>query len=49
MDGSDGVVDHLIITGVKFSDRVLGKGAYGTVFAVDYNNNTCAAKKFILF
>ena len=42
---SDDVVNHLVIKGVKFSDRILGRGAYGTVFAVDYNNTTCAAKE----
>ena len=44
MDGDD-VVKHLIITGVKFTDRVLGRGAYGRVFAVEYNGVTCAAKE----
>ena len=44
MDGDD-VVKHLIITGVKFIDRGLGRGAYGSVFAVEYNGITCAAKK----
>ena len=44
MDGDD-AVKHLIITGVKFPDRELGRGAYGRVFAVDYNGVTCAAKE----
>ena len=44
MDGDD-VVKHLIITGVKFTDRVVGRGAYGRIFAVDYNGVTCAAKE----
>ena len=44
MDGDD-VVKHLIITGVKFTDRELGRGAYGRVFAVEYNGITCAAKE----
>ena len=44
MDGND-VVKHLIITGVKFTNRELGRGAYGRVFAVDYNGVTCAAKE----
>ena len=44
MDGDD-VVKHLVITGVKFTDRVLGRGAYGRVFAVDHNGVTCAAKE----
>ena len=44
MDGGD-VVKHLIITGVKFTDRVVGRGAYGRVFAVEYNEITCAAKE----
>ena len=41
----DDVVKHLIITGVKFTDRYLGSGAYGRVFAVEYNGVTCAAKE----
>ena len=41
------VVKHLIITGVKFSDRQLGQGAFGKVFAVDYNGVTCAAKEIL--
>lgn len=44
MDSED-VVKHLIITGLKFTDRELGRGAYGRVFAVDYNGITCAAKE----
>ena len=44
MDGDD-VVKHLIITGVKFTDRELGLGSYGRVFAVDYNGVMCAAKE----
>ena len=44
MDGDD-VVKHLIITGVRFTDRELGRGAYGRVFAVEYNGVTCAAKE----
>ena len=44
MDGDD-AVKHLIITGVKFTDRELGRGAWGKVFAVDYNGVTCAAKE----
>ena len=44
MDDDD-VVKHLIITGVKFTDRKLDGGAYGKVFAVDYNGITCAAKQ----
>ena len=42
---NDDVVKHLITTGVKFTDRDLGRGAYGRVFAVDYNGVTCAAKE----
>ena len=48
MDGArdgDDAVKHLIITGVKFTDRELGRGAFGRVFAVDYNGITCAAKE----
>ena len=45
MDGDD-AVKHLIITGVKFTDRELGRGAYGRVFAVEYNGITCAAREF---
>ena len=44
MDGDD-VVKHLIITGVKFTGREVGRGAYGRVFAVDYNRVTCSAKE----
>ena len=44
MDGND-VVKHLIITGVKSTGYELGRGAYGRVFAVEYNGITCAAKK----
>ena len=43
--GGDDAVKHLIITGVKFTDRELGRGAWGRVFAVDYNGITCAAKE----
>ena len=43
MDGDD-VVKHLIITGVKFTDRELSYGASARVFAVEYNGITCAAK-----
>ena len=39
------VVKHLIITGVKFTDREVGRGTWGRVFAVDYNGITCAAKE----
>ena len=44
MDGDD-VVKHSVITGVKFTNRELGQGAYGRVFVVDYNGVTCAAKE----
>ena len=44
MDGDD-VVKHLIITGVKSTNRKLGGEAYGEVFAVEYNGITCAAKE----
>ena len=44
MDGDD-VLKHLIITGVKFTDRKLGHGSHGRVFAVGYNGLTCAAKQ----
>ena len=45
MDDGDDVVKHLIITGVKFTDRVVGEGVSGRVFAVDYNGVMCAAKE----
>ena len=45
MNRDDDVVKHLIITGVKLTDRELGRGAYGRVFAVNYNGVTCAAKQ----
>ena len=38
-------VKHLILTGVKISDREVGRGAYGRVFEADYNGTTCAAKQ----
>ena len=41
----DDPLKHLIITGVKFTDRELGRGAFGRVFAVEYNGITCAAKE----
>ena len=37
--------EDLIITGVKFTDRLLGVGAFARVFAVDFNGITCAAKQ----
>ena len=48
MDGND-IVKHLVITGIKFTDHELGRGAYGRVFAVDYNGVTCAAKEIHSF
>ena len=49
MDRDDAVKD-LIITGVKFTDRELGRGSYGTVFAVDYNGvMRVLPKNFILY
>ena len=44
MDGAD-VVKHLIITGVKFTDHELGRGAFARVFSVDYKGVACAAKE----
>ena len=44
MDGDD-VVRHLIITGVKFTDRELDRGAFGRIFVVDYDGVNCAAKE----
>ena len=41
MDRND-AVKHLIISGVKFTDRA---DIYSRVFAVDYNGITCAAKE----
>ena len=38
-------INHLIITGVKITGPELGRGAYGRVFAVDYNGTKCAAKE----
>ena len=40
MDG-----DPLIITGVKFTGRELGKGAYTKILSVYYNGVPCAAKR----
>ena len=39
------VIKHLIITGVRFTDRELGQGTYGRVFTVDYDGVTCVAKE----
>ena len=46
MDRED-LLSHLIITGVKVTDRSreLGRGAFGRVFTVDYNGVICAAKE----
>ena len=41
----DDLVKHLVITGVEMTGRELGRGAYGRVFAVNYNGVTCAAKQ----
>ena len=42
----DDVVKHLVITGVEWTDdRELGQGAYGRVFAANYNGVMCAAKQ----
>ena len=42
---TDDRLKGLILTGVKLSDRVLGKGNFATVFPADYNGTTCAAKQ----
>ena len=42
--GGDDLVKHLVITGVKLTDRELGIGIFSKVFAVQYNGMTCAAK-----
>ena len=39
------VVNHLLLNGVKNTDRELGKGAFGRVFEVEYNGTKCAAKQ----
>ena len=39
------LVKHLIITGVKFTGRELGRGSFARVFAVEYNGITCTAKE----
>jgi len=36
---------HLILHGVKLTDRVLGKGSFGTVYEAKYNGTVCAAKR----
>ena len=43
----DGIPKHLIINikKIKFTNRELGRGAYGRVFAVNYNGIECAAKE----
>jgi len=38
-------VKHLILTGVRVSDRVVGRGGFGIVIEVDHNGVTCAAKQ----
>ena len=46
MDRDDVVsVKYLVITGVKLTDRELGRGTYGRVLAVSFNGLTCAAKE----
>ena len=35
---------HLIVTGVKLSNEVLGRGTYGTVYKAYHNGIPCAAK-----
>lgn len=42
MDSS--LLKHLAITGVNFTDHVVGIGAFGYVFSVEYNGIQCAAK-----
>ena len=42
MDSS--VLKHLTITGVNFTDHVVGRGVFGCVFSVEYNGIRCAAK-----
>lgn len=44
MDGED-IFKDLIITGVEFTSRVLGRGAFGEIVSVEYNGMQCAAKK----
>ena len=35
----------LLITNIEFTDTKLGRGAYATVFEVDWNGTPCAAKR----
>ena len=41
----DGISKRLIIKKLKFANCELGRGAYGRVFAVNYNGIKCAARK----
>ena len=45
-DHSD--LDHLILSGVKLTDCLLGQGSYGTVYKSEHNGIPCAAKKLDL-
>ena len=41
----DGIPKRLIIKKLKFTNCELGRGAFGRVFAVNYNGVKCAAKE----
>ena len=36
---------HLVLSGVKLTNRVLGQGSYGTVYEAELNGTLCAAKQ----
>ena len=35
----------LILYGVKYTEKEIGRGAYGRVFEIDYEGTLCAAKE----
>ena len=35
----------LILYGVKYTGKEIGRGAYGRVFEIDYEGTLCAAKE----
>jgi len=43
-DNDDDSVKHLILTGMKLSDRLLGKRSFAAVLAAEYNEIPCATK-----
>ena len=41
----DDSLQHLILSGVKLSSTVLGRGSYATVYKAEYNKTLCAVKQ----